>query len=127
MKKYLDYSRIRQYRYQPWSIDAGFDKTFFSKGFERDVEDFLKIFYNWLNALNNNQRAFSPFDLNKNRHIFKMVKGWAPKWTALKSNYALFDDVLNYQKRPSGISNEQWFIELFHKATNDLLKRKFNL
>lgn len=124
-EKYLSHSRKGQYRFQPWAIDAEFDNSFFNSGFEKKVEDMLKLYLDWLQALGANNRAFSPFDLDKNRHIFKMIKGESTKRSYM-NNYALFDNALNAAHRPEGIGKEQWFVDLFYKATENLIKRKFN-
>ena len=125
-RKYLKNVRKWQYRHQPWAIDAEFDNSFFSAGFEKDVEDYLELFEEWLSELDSNTRSFAPFDLRKNRHIFNMVKNVESKKTMM-NNYALFDDALNSQRRPGGISKEQWFVDLFYEATQQLVNRKFNL
>ncbi len=124
-RKYLKDARKWQYRHQPWAIDAEFDNSFFSSQFEKDVENILSLYEGWLNELDSNIRAFSPFDLNREHHIFNMVKGFNPQRTKF-NNYALFDDALNFQHRPSGISKDQWFIDLFFGATQKIVKRKFN-
>lgn len=124
-RKYLKKSCASQYRFQPWAVDPGFDQSFFSAGFEQDVELFLEKYEKWLNELDANSRSFSPFDLTKNRNIFNMVKGVGAKKTML-NNYALFDHTLNAQRRPNGISKEQWFVDLFYNATKQLVKRKYN-
>lgn len=125
-RKYLINARKWQYRHQPWAIDAEFDSSFFSAGFEKDVEDFLALFEEWLSELASNTRSFAPFDLSKNHHIFNMVKNIESKRTKL-NNYALFDDALNFQLRPDGISKEQWFVDLFYGATQQLVNSKYNL
>ena len=123
--KYLKNARKGQYRYQPWAIDAEFDSSFFASGFEKDVENILDLYEEWLCELDTNNRSFSPFDLKKNHSIFNMVKGVESKRTKF-NNYALFDDVLNSQHRPNGISKEQWFVDLFYGATQQLVKRKIS-
>ncbi|MBR1643906.1 MAG: hypothetical protein IJ684_00840 [Bacteroidales bacterium] len=122
--RYLDKARKWQYRFQPWAIDAEFDSSFFGSGFENDVEKVLHLYEDWLRELEGNTRSFSPFDLSKRNHIFNMVKGVSSKRTKF-NNYALFDDVLNTQHRPNGVSKEEWFVDLFYQATKQLVERKF--
>lgn len=124
--KYLANACKGQYRYQPWAIDAGFDGTFFSSEFEKKVESVLGLYDQWLRELAENTRAFAPFDLKKQQNIFKMVQHVEPRRTYM-NNYALFDNALNAQHRPAGISNEQWFVDLFFQATINLITSKFNL
>ena len=121
--KYLTHARRGQYHVQPWAIDAEFDKNFFGAGFEKDVETMLSLYEEWLKELDQNTRAFSPFDLERKRHICNMVKGTTPSKTKF-NNYSLFDDRLNAQRRPSGISKEQWFVDCFFCATQDLINKK---
>jgi len=58
-----------------------------------------------------------------------LVKGIAPKkLITIDSNYNLFNNRLNGQKGESTIGNkEQQFVELFYKATEQLVKEKFNI
>ena len=123
--KYLRHERSSQYKHQPWAIDPEFDKSFFGNGFEKDVENILELYVNWLQELNDNMRAFSPFDLDKKRNVLKMVKNIADKKSRL-SNYALFDATLNREKRPTGISKEQWFVELFYNSTKQITNNNLN-
>ncbi len=125
-RKYLYHERIKQYRFQPWAIDAEFDKSFFSSAFENNVEKMLSLYNIWLDEISGNKRAFAPFDLKKRQHIFQIIQNMDSKHTRL-NNYALFDDALNAEQRPTGLSKEQWFIDLFFNATNNLFTSKFNL
>ena len=123
--KYLRNACKGQYKYQPWAIDAEFDETFFSSGFEKSVEEMLVRYEGWLAELSKNTRSFAPFDLKKKDNIFKIVAGMEPQRSYL-NGYALIDDALNAMSRPSGKAKEQWFVELFFKATEKVVKRKFN-
>ena len=85
----------------------------------------------WLLEMANNNRSFKPFNVEQYMPLFDMIVGQAPKKYGLSvsSNYALCDSVLNssWGKWNCATSREQKFIELFYRATNKLIERKYNM
>jgi hypothetical protein len=81
--------------------------------------------------MSNNYRAFIPFDLRKKKkNVFSLMKGESPvKIFSLKSNYALFDHLLNKKqaKIKRDASKAQIFMELFYLAIYELMKLKFRM
>jgi hypothetical protein len=129
--KYLN-EQIPDSKKQPWVIDQGFDDSFLSSTFYRsELRDVNKAYIKWLIEMSNNNRSFTPFDLiPKRSDVFSLIKGENPvKIWSLKSNYDLFDDVLNSKqkgiKKDAGKAHR--FIELFYTATNELVNKKFRM
>jgi hypothetical protein len=115
---------------QPWAIDNKFDDAFFSAPFYRsDLTGIKNAYWAWLTEMSNNQRAFTPYNLstNKDRLFVDLIPGEKPKkkWWSPKNNYALFDDKLNKQKTNDGQTPQQFF-EIFYKATEEIVRKKFN-
>jgi len=121
-------SKIGGSQQQPWAKDNGFDNNFLSSTFyQSDLNGIKMAYLDWLREMGANHRAFQPFNLflSKNE-LFDFVNGEKPKKKLLSSNsYALFDSMLNRQKAVG--NKEQKFIELFYRATEQLLKEKFNM
>jgi len=77
------------------------------------------------------ERNFSPFKLKYQntkdaKAAFNFIRGninLAPKATFLYKNWAILDDKLNRQivKIDGDLSNEALFIELFYRATEELI------
>lgn len=112
---------------QSWAIDRGFDTSFFSNQFVKNVRDMHDDFISWLTEMSENERGFSPFALEKTKNIFEIVKGKDSKHLmALSSNYALYDSFLNKQKVIRSWGKEQQFMELFYRATEELVHKKIN-
>jgi hypothetical protein len=123
--KYMKERSRTDYLAQPWTKDRGFDNTFFDGHFIKDIKSFQQIFQQWLKEMETQKRKFSPFELQSK--IFNVVRGIKPRrlltWA---SNYDLFDARLNAISS-AGNNKEQQFIELFYKATERLVKDKFNI
>lgn len=128
MNEQIGYSRIGGIQQQPWAKDNGIDNNFlYSTFYLSDLAGINKAYIDWLKEMGINNRAFTPFNLfvGKNE-LFNIVNGEKPKRKLLSSdNYALFDSMLNRQKVVG--SKEQKFIELFYKATEQLVQEKFNM
>lgn len=129
--KYLQ-EELPRSKKQSWMIDQDLDDNFFNSSFfQMELMSVFSAFYEWLSEMRNNNRSFAPFYLEEEKSdVFDMIRGLLPvKLLSLKSNYALFDDVLNTQQQQlkKESSKEHRFIELFYRATDQLLKLKFRL
>jgi hypothetical protein len=129
--KYMN-EQIRHSRKQPWAIDLKFDDNFFHSSFyQSELSDMREAYMKWLEEMSANRRSFTPYDLReKKADVFSLLKGVKPaKLMTIKSNYALFDDVLNTEqtrvKRHAGKSH--CFLELFYTATEKLVKSKYRI
>ena len=116
---------------QPWAKDRSMEKTFFENDFIRTMEKVQREYIVWLSEMATQQRAFTPFNLHKERDkVFDLVKGVTQKkvFNTIDRNYNLFDNRLNKQTGESKTGNkEQQFTELFFLATQHLVKEKFNI
>lgn len=130
MYKYLSYSREKQYKHQPWAIDNGLDENFFSEDFYQKLLRFLEGFKVWLSEMERNERSFSPFNLEKVTPLFDLVAGISErKNNPFMQNYAAVDNFLNKGKcyGDKSASKEQKFMEIFYRATREILKNKLNI
>jgi len=129
--KYLK-EQIGESKSQPWTIDHNFDENFLnSPFFQSELNDFKTAYLQWLEEMANNVRGFKPFDLREKKNdVFSLITGEKPaKIVSIKSNYALFDDYLNTKqgKIKTDSTPEQFFIELFYNAIDELVKSKFRM
>lgn len=126
--KYLKEECNNQYAIQSWAKAIKFDSAFLHSQFMKEISALQNDFVTWLTEMDNNKRRLSIFELvNTKNGLFEIVKGKSPKKLfTIKSNYALFDDILNKQNVPATSKTEQQFMELFYKATNELVEKKFN-
>lgn len=131
MGKYLENVCEHEYRHQPWAIDNKLDRNFFTGQFYADVCSVHQYYVEWLREMGNNKRAFKPFDEDRVFPLFDIInEGAAPRKSyCLSSNYALVDNVLNgrWKNWNRTAPVEQKFIELFYRATEKLVKDKFNM
>ncbi len=130
MYKYLINECEREYKHQPWAIDNNLDRSFFSGDFYKDLMELLENYKEWLAEMSDNNRAFKPFNIDRVKPLFDMVVGKAPaKMRKLSSNYALCDSVLNsnWSRWNKAAAREQKFIELFYRATKELVEHKYNM
>ena len=126
--KYMKDECNKQYRSQPWAKSINFDSAFFNSQFMREISAIQDDFITWLTEMDDNKRKLSLFELaNANIGLFDIVKGrTARKLLTINSNYALYDNMLNKQRISAASKTEQQFIELFYRATNELVDKKFN-
>lgn len=130
MYKYLINECEKEYKHQPWAIDNNLDSSFFTGDFYKDLMELLDSYREWLVEMADNNRAFKPFNIDRVKPLFDMVVGKAPaKMRKLSSNYALCDSVLNsnWSRWNKAAAREQKFIELFYRATKNLVEHKYNM
>ena len=128
--KYLINECEKEYKHQPWAIDNNLDRSFFTGDFYKDLMELLDSYREWLVEMADNNRAFKPFNIDRIKPLFDMVVGKAPaKIYRLSSNYALCDSVLNstWSGWNNAAAREQKFIELFYRATKELVEHKYNM
>jgi hypothetical protein len=123
--KYMN-EQIASSTRQTWAISNNFDSAFLCSAFyQSDLSGIKDAYLEWLAEMSKNHRAFTPYELKTGNNLFRSVKGEKPKKTWFKDNYVLFDATLN-NTRTNG-EPEHRFVELFYKATEKLVKRKFNM
>lgn len=92
---------------------------------------FNQYFFEWLSEMGNNQRGFSPFNLNADdNNLFEMVKGIKPNSSIFEGggkNYHRYNYVLNKAQKnlKNNDSPEQRFMNLFHNTTETLVSEKY--
>ena len=130
--RYLTNETVENFMHQPWSIDNQLDLNFYSSDFFDSVKRVHGAFYEWLKEMDKNRRSFKPFDEDKVKLLYALVSGIEPRryrghW--FKRNYALFDDILNKHvtKLNKADKKEQSFMEVFFRATEDLVINKFGM
>ena len=130
MYKYLINECEKEYKHQPWAIDNNLDSSFFTGDFYKDLMELLDSYREWLVEMADNNRAFKPFNIDRVKPLFDMVVGKVPaKMHRLSSNYALCDSELNssWSRWNKAAAREQKFIELFYRATKELVEHKYNM
>lgn len=134
MNKYLENTKTSAMVHQPWSVDNKLDGNFFDGDFYKAVTDFQKDYYLWLSEMSHNERSFKPFNEERTNPLFDIVNGKAASKYNIHlftRNYALVDSILNQSmgmdKWNKAASREQKFMELFYRATKDLVKHKYNI
>jgi len=129
-KLYLDLQIKDSINRQPWSnrgkvkIKKDFIKA--DSGFYQILDSYINRFNEWLLELSENQPSFKPFELGTNsKNLFHSIPDMEQKATkSWKTNFALFDECLNVAERQLGdLPIEQKFIELFNKATLQLVTK----
>ena len=125
--KYL--SEYSGYKSQPWFVDRSFDTNFIDGDFVASLKKIQTEYLGWLAEMDNQQRAFTPFNLHHDpSRVFDLVKGVPSRGWSLDKNYDLFDNRLNKTGGESKLGEkEQQFMELFYLATEKLVKDKFNI
>lgn len=91
---------------------------------------FNQYFIEWLTEMGGNQRGFSPFNLNADdTNLFEMIKGIKPDngFFEANKNYNKYNAVLDkqYGKLNNNDSQQQRFMNLFHKTTETLVSEKY--
>jgi hypothetical protein len=119
---------------EAWSNDSPqINKSFLNDHFYRSYFwEFMNSFEEWLNELQENKRAFAPFNLNSSVESF--IKEKIAKYgTIFKSNfdYKEFDNILSKISHQSKTINrnsaESRFIHLFYESTEKILKTYYGL
>ena len=118
---------------QPWTNrqQPNIDKAFLSSSFfQNHLTTFNDHFDRWILELQNNRRAFVPFNVPVDvRNLFEFINRVPPKghWNPLRTdNFALYDQALNRAERQvSSASVEQKFMQVFYEATKALVDEKF--
>ena len=130
MYKYLTRSRESQYKHQPWAIDNGLDKNFFTEDFYKKLLRVLDEYKNWLNEMADNVRSFQPFNVNSKTPLFDLVAGIDErKNNPFLQNYAAVDNVLNKGKNygDKAACKEQKLMEMFYRTTKEMVLNKLNI
>ncbi len=118
---------------QPWMNrkPPRINQSFVTSPFyQNHLSSFNRHFTNWLQELAQNKRAFVPFNISINKgNLFEYINGVRPRphWNPLaKDHFVLYDEELNKAERHvAAPSAEQKFMNIFYRATEKLVGRKF--
>lgn len=110
-------------------LQHNFSNNFFRSEFINKLKNFLQDYRNWLGEMKSNQRSLDLFNLECGNKPFNVVTGATvygkSKLSFLsKQDYSLFYDTLNSLKNTSG-TDENKLLEIFYKATKQLIEKKF--
>lgn len=129
-KKFLNEQIMSSAEKEAWTEDEPkINKRFLDSPFYRtNLLEFLKCYEDWLTEMSNNRRGFSPFNPSANLDSF--INGKKVKSGIFTSgfNYHNFNDKLS--KLSKGVqypSASAKIMNLFFKATEDLLKSKYGI
>jgi len=141
--KYLKEKGVDDFNRKPWfkelpqTIDKNkFDETTFKKSdFVKTLKTLQAEFINWLAELEDikHSRKFSPFELNTNKNLMELIHNFDFNRRIFgdKFDYSDIDNELNeiskQRKNLPEINAEPQLVELFYRATNNLVKEKFKI
>lgn len=125
-RNYMIYVYDKEYQVQPYSYKR-FRGEFRNKQIIQKLEIVQLEFYEWLEEMQKQKRNFTPFKLSSDK-AFDFIKGDLYMNTPKKVRYkdwAIVDNELNRQINNTNAElDEARFIELFNRATEELLNFK---
>jgi len=116
----------------PWATGSvKIDRAFLAQPFYNTyLRSMNKHFWDWLTEMKRNKRSFAPFNLKVGyNNLFEVIEGVKAKKGLFErgSNYSRMDYVLSKDEpKIKALKQDAFFLELFSKATEDLVKEKFN-
>jgi hypothetical protein len=115
---------------QAWSNNfPALDRKFADGVFYRThVMEFMDSFGEWLNEMEQNKRAFAPFNLIAD--LPSLIKGRTLKHSIFegKLNYSKIDNNLSeHSKKKEYVSDAQKLMHLFYTSTQEILLEKYGL
>jgi hypothetical protein len=90
--------------------------------------EFMDSFGEWLNEMEQNKRAFAPFNLIAD--LPSLIKGRTLKHSIFegKLNYSKIDNNLSeHSKKKEYVSDAQKLMHLFYTSTQEILLEKYGL
>lgn len=124
---------------QAWAKARNLSEDMLSDSFFRDLASFIRSFKDeWLVELANNNRSFSPFNLEgfTESQIFQSLNGYEPKKVGFmgrffnnKDGFTLIDDeVAKISKTvDQQLNAKDYFMTVFWQAVNKAIKERVNL
>ena len=118
---------------KPWREHLKIDNNFKNTDFYKHIKEFVEDLFKWYDEMRDNTRSFEPFyhHIEKDR-LFSYIHGVEPKkrFLGLKigdQNYNKYDQILNALVKDQYFADktqQQQFIELFYRATQELIKEE---
>lgn len=108
-----------------------FGDKFYYSGFFTDLTMFLESYKRWLEEMKGNEPRLDLFHLNCGEKPFDVVtdvKGSSGGLLSLKSGYDKISDKLNGAVRKcKSKEKEDQFLEMFYRATKELIEKQFEI
>lgn len=138
--KYLQTQKVKNFKEKVWFKEKPkvtgkprFEENFFNNGdFVKTLKIVQSDFINWLAELEDRKhtRNFSPFELNKDENLMELIRGFKFRRGVFGDNFD-FSDIDNMLNKSSNqiptVEQEPQLVELFYRATQNLVKEKFKI
>lgn len=124
-------SKLQEAKEQNWAKDLNIN-SLMGSSFYSHLTQFVNEYRGWLNEMGNNQRTFSPYNLNVGEgDLFEFINGYKASsklGEMLRKNYNHYDFILSKTDKEidSKSQGNKRFVDLFFAATNELIKTKYN-
>lgn len=105
---------------------------FYSSSFIKSLKSFLIKYEDWLREMDSNDRPLRLFNFNCGKKPFDLVQGITSKshWYSIKKDYELVEASLNDNSKDANKiekdSSPSMFMEMFYRATKELINKKLN-
>lgn len=106
---------------------------FYSSSFIKNLKSFMDKYQEWLKEMDGNVRALQLFNFDCGKKPFNLINGEVgakSHWYSLKKDYEVVEASLNSNsgkaKEVEKDSNPSMFLEMFSRATKELIKKKLN-
>lgn len=108
---------------------GGWDEDFYHSAFMTQLKSFLSDYRQWLEEMQENRRSLKLFDFTCGKKPFNLVVGMPPKKSGVfeKKDYTLFFAQLNKVAKQCHGEKPSKFLEMYSRATESLISKKFNL
>lgn len=123
-----DFSYLKNTLAATKSIDG-----FYSSTFIKNLRSFMSRYEEWLKEMDGNIRSLQLFNFNCGKKPFNLINGEAgakSHWYNIKKDYEVVEASLNSNsskaKEIEKSSNPSMFMEMFYRATKELIKKKLN-
>lgn len=120
--------KINYYSSKSFNANNDHFNGLYSTSFMSELQNFAKLFIEWLSEMKNNKRSLDLFNLNTKDKPFEVVTGCTPKRViSIKSDYDLITDRLNSAvKKCQSKEDTDKFLEMFFIGMTKLFNEKFN-
>lgn len=120
--------KVDKFRSDSFAANKGNFSDLYDGMFFNDLTSFFVEYKQWLKEMKDNKRSLDLFNINCGNKPFNLVTGVKAKrkWSRY-SDYTLFTDRLNFAvHKCKSHSKKDKFLEMFHLATERLVKEKLS-
>lgn len=120
--------KLDKYKSETFAPNKGNFKNLYDGMFFNELTSFFAKYKEWLKEMKDNKRSLDLFNIDCGNKPFNLVTGVkAKKILSRYSDYTLFTDRLNFAVRKcKSHSKNDKFLEMFHLATERLVKEKLS-